>query len=119
MQYVLLIYDEEKTWKHMAEGDRARAHEEYMTFTADIKKEGKHRAGQALQPISTATCVRQKAGKVITTDGPYAETKEQLGGFYMVEAQSLDEAISIAARIPSVRYGGTVEVRPVQKYDGQ
>jgi hypothetical protein len=85
---------------------------EYFAFTADIQKNGKFVAGEALQPTGTATTVRVRNGKISTTDGPYVETKEQLGGFYLIEAKDLNEAIQIASRIPSARYGG-VEVRPV------
>jgi hypothetical protein len=88
---------------------------EYFTFTADIQKNGKYLAGEALQPTDTATTVRVRNGKVSTTDGPFAETKEQLGGFYMIEAKDLNDAIQVAARIPGARYG-SVEVRPVMDF---
>jgi hypothetical protein len=87
---------------------------EYMQFTADIKKSGNYIAGEALQPVSTATTVRVRDGKTTTTDGPFAETREQLGGFYMIEAKDLDEATAIAARIPSAKIG-SIEVRPIMK----
>jgi hypothetical protein len=116
MQYLLLIYDEENKWKGMtkAEGDKFMA--DYFEYTESIKKSGHYRAGEALQPISTATTVRMRDGKTLTTDGPFAETREQLGGFYMVEAANLDEAIALAARIPSARIG-SIEVRPVMVFD--
>src|SRR3712207_7735577 len=85
---------------------------EYFTFTEGLRSSGRYVAGEALQPTNTATTVRVRGGKISTTDGPFAETKEQLGGFYLVEARDLNEAIQIAARIPSVRTG-SVEIRPV------
>jgi len=113
MQYILLIYDQEKVWAKMPEAQRGNIHEEYGQFTQGIVKSGHFRAGAQLQPIATATTVREKNGKTMTTDGPFMETKEQLGGYYLVECKDLDEALSIAARIPSVRVGGSIEVRPV------
>jgi len=113
MQYMLLIYDEEKKWGTMPEAEQGRVMQEYRDFTQSIVKSGHYRAGDQLQPIATATSVRGKDGKALTTDGPYAETKEQLGGYYLVEAKDLDEAVALAKRIPSVRLGGTVEVRPI------
>ena len=115
MQYLLLIYDPEKTWATMPEAERNQMFTEYMTFTNDIKTSGHYRAGDALQPTHTATTVRVRDGKMSTTDGPFAETREQLGGFYFVEAANLDEAIALAARIPSSRIG-TIEVRPVMTF---
>jgi hypothetical protein len=85
---------------------------EYTTFTAQIHREGKFVAGENLQPTRTATTVRVRQGKISTTDGPFAETKEQLGGFYLIDAQDQKDAIQVASRIPSARYGG-IEVRPV------
>jgi hypothetical protein len=112
MKYLLLIYESESLLAGMSEADQGKVYGEYMAYTADIKKKGQHIAGQALQPVSTATTVRVKDGKTVTTDGPFAETREQLGGFYMVEAKDLDEAIALAARIPAARTG-TIEVRPI------
>jgi hypothetical protein len=89
-------------------------HGEYTAFTEDIKRKGSYRGGNPLQPTSTATTVRVQGGKTLTTDGPFAETREQLGGYYLVEAKDLDEAIALAARIPSARMG-SIEVRPIQK----
>ena len=85
---------------------------EYGTFTQAIKDSGNHVAGDALQPISTATSIRVRNGETLVTDGPFAETKEQLGGYYLIEAKDVDEALKVAERIPSARYG-TIEVRPV------
>jgi hypothetical protein len=113
MRYICLIYDDEGKFGKMSEADGARVMQEYMQFTDGIVKSGHHRAGDPLQPSSTATTIRTKNGKVVTTDGPFVETKEQLGGYYIVEAANLDEALKIAGRIPSVHYGGAIEVRPI------
>lgn len=114
MEYMLLIYGSEAEAKKMSQADGARIYQEYMTFTEDISKAGKMKAGAPLEPSNTATSVRVRNGKTSVTDGPFAETKEQLGGYYLVDAKDLDEAISIAARIPGAK-GGTIEVRPVMK----
>src|SRR2546422_1604011 len=115
MQYLLLIYEREADWNAMNEKEKGSIFQGYMAFTEGIMKSGHHRAGDALQPVSTATTIRVRNGKTVTTDGPFAETREQLGGYYLVEAKDLDEAISIAARIPSARHG-SIEVRPVMVY---
>jgi hypothetical protein len=114
MQYLLLIYDDESKMKNATQADQNAMFKEYGEFTASIVKAGNMRGGDALQPSSTATTVRVREGKTLTTDGPYAETREQLGGYYLVEAKDLDEAIKIGARIPSARYGA-IEVRPVMQ----
>ena len=116
MQYLLMIYDDEKIWETMGEDARGKMFQEYAAFTQDLKKSGKFVAGDALQPVHTATTVRVRGGKATTTDGPFAETKEQLGGYYLVECANLDEATAIAARIPSAKIG-SIEVRPIMKYD--
>jgi hypothetical protein len=115
MQYLLLIYENEQIGAKMSKADGDKFMKEYFEFTADIKNKKNFVAGEALQPISTATTVRVRDGKAVTTDGPFAETREQLGGFYLVEAKDLDEARAIAARIPSARHG-SIEVRPVVKF---
>ena len=112
MQYMLLIYDEEVNWAGMPEADRNAMMAEYFQFTEDLRKSGKHVAGDALQPLSTAKSVRVRDGSAQTTDGPFAETKEALGGYYLVDVDSEDEALEWAAKIPSARIG-TIEVRPV------
>jgi hypothetical protein len=112
MRYVCLIYENQKAWETMPPADSEAIMNEYFVFTEDIRKNGKYVAGEALQPTGTATTVRVRNGKVSTTDGPFVETKEQLGGFYLIEAKDLNEASQVAARIPSARLGG-VEVRPV------
>jgi hypothetical protein len=116
MQYLLLIYDPEKAWTTMPDAERNQLFTEYMTFTNDIKASGHYRAGDALQPTHTATTVRVRDGKTSTTDGPFAETREQLGGYYLIEAKDLDEATRIAARIPSAKIG-SIEVRPVMVFN--
>ena len=116
MQYLLLIYEDEKVLHGRDDASLAAFMQEYRDFTADIRERGKFVAGDALQPTQTATSVRVRDGKTLTTDGPFAETKEQLGGYYLVDANDLDEAIAIAARIPSAR-AGTIEVRPVVLYE--
>ena len=110
MQYILLIYHNEK--ERLSPPDEAKMMQEYGVFTQDIVKTGKFKAGDRLQPVASATTVQVRNGKTVTTDGPFAETKEQLGGYYLVEAKDLDEALAIAARIPSARYG-SIEVRPI------
>jgi hypothetical protein len=112
MKYLLLIYESEKAWAGVSEAEQGKIFQEYMDYTNGIRKSGNYIAGEALQPVSTATTVRIKNGKTLTTDGPFAETREQLGGFYMVEAKDLDEAIKLAAGIPAVRTG-SIEVRPI------
>ena len=101
MQYLLLIYTNEIENKL---GDPS-VHAAYGAFTQDIVQKGHFKAGDALQPTSTATTVRVRDGKTLTTDGPFAETREQLGGYYLVEAKDLDAALAIAARIPGARFG--------------
>jgi hypothetical protein len=117
MQYLLLIYQNEAEMLRLPPGpDGAdRMNKDNVEFTQSIVKSGHMRAGDGLQPTSTATTVRVRDGKTLKTDGPFAETKEQLGGYYLIEAQDLDEAIKIAARIPSARVG-SVEVRPVRVF---
>ncbi len=112
MKYLLMIYGEEKGWDRMSEAERGRMYGEYYKFTEEIKKEGKYLGGNPLQPTSTATTVRVRNGKSLVTDGPFAETKEQLGGYYLIEGTDLDEAIRIAGRIPGARLG-SIEVRPI------
>ena len=116
MRYALLIYASEQDWASQTEEESQAVNQEYMAFTKDIIDRGLMKGGEALQPTATATTVRVRDGETLTTDGPFAETKEQLGGFYVVEAKDLDEAIEIAARIPDVR-GGSIEVRPVMEVD--
>ena len=116
MQYMLLIYADPAEFARLSDGERQGIYPEYRQFTDSIAKSGNYRAGDPLEPVSAATTVRMRQGKRMVTDGPLAETKEHLGGHYLVEAKDLDEAIGIAARIPSVRFGA-VEVRPIMKIE--
>jgi hypothetical protein len=111
---MLLIYNSEADAKKMGAAEQGQVYQEYMTFTQNLTKSGKNKGGNPLEGTSTATTVRVRNGKTAVTDGPFAETKEQLGGYYLVEAKDLDEAISIAAKIPGAKYG-SIEVRPVMK----
>jgi hypothetical protein len=116
MKYLCLIYDDESIWATMSKEQADALMGEYFAFTEAIRKSGHYVAGEALQPVQTATTVRVRSGKLSTTDGPFAETKEQLGGFYMIEAKDLNDAIQVASRIPSAKLG-SVEVRPVQVFE--
>ena len=113
MNYLCLIYDDETRWTTMTEAESGKEYGEYGTFTEGIKSSGHYVGGNPLQPTNTATTVRVRNGTVSTTDGPFAETKEQLGGYYLIEARDLNDAIQVAARIPAAR-NGSVEVRPIQ-----
>ncbi len=112
MKYMLLIHDDEKGWNALSEAERQEVMAGYRQFTEEIRSSGHFRAGSQLRPTSSATSVRMRNGKRIVTDGPFAETREQLGGYYLVEAKDLDEAIGLAERLPSVRVG-TIEIRPL------
>ena len=115
MKYLCLIYDEEKKLNTMPKSEGDAFMGEYFAFTEGIKKSGHYLGGEALKPVHTATTVRIRNGKMSTTDGPFAETKEQLGGYSLIEARDLNDAIQIAAKIPSARVG-SVEVRPVEVF---
>jgi len=110
MQYLLLIYDDEKRWTGLSKVEQDAESREFGAYGKEFA--GKILGGNALQPISTAKTVRLRDGKRLTTDGPFAETKEQLGGYYLVEAASADEAIAMGAKIPWARFG-SIEVRPI------
>jgi hypothetical protein len=112
MKYLCLIYDDEKKIESMSQAESDKFMGEYFAFSDEIRKGGQYIHGEALQPVQTATTLRSRNGKVSTTDGPFAETKEQLGGFYLIEAKDLNDAIQVASRIPSIRTG-SIEVRPV------
>jgi hypothetical protein len=116
MRYALLIYASEQDWASQTEEESQAVNQEYMAFTKDIIDRGLMKGGEALQPTSTATGVRVRNGDTLTTDGPFAETKDQLGGFYLVDCKDLDEAVEVAAGIPDARRG-TIEVRPVMEVD--
>jgi hypothetical protein len=115
MQYLLMIYRSEAGLATMDAAAREKMTGEYGAFTQSIIQSGHFKAGDGLQPSTTATTVRVRDGKVLTTDGPFAETREQLGGYYLIEAKDLDTAIGIAARIPGAR-DGSIEVRPIMIY---
>jgi hypothetical protein len=112
MQYLLLIYGNEAASKNATQADLNAMFAEYRDYTQSIIGSGHMKAGDALQPTTTATTVRVRDGKTLRTDGPFAETKEQLGGYYLVEAKDLDEATKLASRIPGARTG-SIEVRPI------
>jgi len=117
MKYLCLICaDQEYMMEYMTKEDAGKHFEEYAAFTEEIKKNGNFIGANRLQPPETAKTVRVRDGKVSTTDGPYAETKEQLGGYYVIEAENIDEAVKIASKIPGGRFG-CVEVRPVAEDD--
>ena len=112
MQYMLLIYGDEKSWTTMPADQLKKLYADYGTFTDELVASGAMRAGSELSPIATATTVRVRNGKVQATDGPFAETREQLGGYYIIDVDHLDEAIKWAAKIPSA-LGGSIEIRPL------
>src|ERR1700744_3451791 len=116
MQYLLLIYRNEAQQSQMAPAEYQKLLTDYSAYTQSIVQSGHFKAGDGLQTTSTATTVRVREGKTLTTDGPFAETREQLGGYYLVEAKDLDTALAIAARIPSAR-DGSIEVRPIWVYN--
>jgi hypothetical protein len=118
MQYLLLIYQNEAEMAKADESAVKAMHEEYGTFTQGLIQAGHFKAGDALQRTSTATTVRVRNGKTMTTDGPFAETREQLGGYYLIEAKDLDQAITIAARVPSAK-SGSIEVRPIRVFSDE
>src|SRR5262245_29211657 len=115
MKYLCLIYDEESKMATMPKSESDAFMGEYFAFTEGIRKSGQYVGGNALQPVHTATTVRLRNGKMSTTDGPFAETKEQLGGYYLIDARDLNEALQVASRIPSARTG-SVEVRPIEVF---
>jgi len=112
MKYLCLIYGDERRWEHYTKEQGESMSREYFEFTQDIKKSGHMLGGDALQPTANATTIRVRNGAVSTTDGPFAETKEQLGGYYLIEGKDLNDAIQVASRIPGAKTGA-VEVRPV------
>lgn len=116
MQYICLIYSDESIQQDMSPDEAGAYYKGYMDFTKAIVESGEFKAGDALHPVATATSVRVRDGKVLTTDGPFAETKEALGGYYLIEAADLDAAVAIAARIPTAKHG-TIEVRPIQVFE--
>jgi hypothetical protein len=113
MQYLLLCCFDETQWAQMPDSQQDQIMRQYDAFIQGIVKSGHLRASAKLHPTSMATTVREQHGKRMTTDGPFAETKEQLGGYHLIECQNLDEALAIAGRIPTLHVGGAIEVRPV------
>jgi hypothetical protein len=118
MKYLCLIYPEDRKIAAMSKSELDAIIGEFFAFTEGIQKSGHYLAGEALQPVQTATTVRVRNGEVSTTDGPFAETKEQLGGLYLINARDLNDAIRVAAKIPSARLG-SIEVRPIREFDRQ
>ena len=116
MKYLCLIYQNERDRTNYTQDQTDAMSAEYFAFTDDIRKSGHMLGGDALQPTHTATTVRVRNGKVSTTDGPFAETKEQLGGYYLIEGKDLNDAIQVAARIPGAKTG-SVEVRPIRVFN--
>src|SRR6185503_15649035 len=116
MQYILLIYSSDEMWENKTPDQINQIMGEYNAFTESIVKSGNFKAGEELQPATAATTVRVRNGKPQVTDGPFAETREQLGGFYWIEAKDLDQALQIAARIPSALVG-SIEVRPIMVFE--
>ena len=116
MKYLCLIYGNEQNTERNTSQQGDTMLEEYFHFTQDIQKSGHMLGGEALQPTSTATTVRVRNGKVSTTDGPFIETKEQLGGFYLIEGKDLNDAIQVASRIPGAKTGA-IEVRPIRVFN--
>ena len=115
MKYLCLIYDDEQQMMKRPRDETGKMSADYMSYTEGIQKSGHYLGGNALQPTHTATTVRSRGGKISTTDGPFAETKEQLGGYYLIEAKDLNDAIQVASRIPSAKFG-SIEVRPIHEF---
>ncbi len=116
MKYMCLIYGDEAKHPQAGTAEMGQLMQDYRAFTKDIGEKNVMVAGDPLEPIATATTVRVRSGKTETTDGPFAETKEQLGGYYILDCKDLDEAIAYAARIPTAAFG-SVEVRPIMVFD--
>lgn len=114
MKYMMLIYAEENAW---SEAEREECYQESAALTQELRANGQYLGASPLQPVSTATSIRVREGRQLVTDGPFAETREYLGGYFLINAKNLDEAISIAGRIPGCRRG-TVEIRPVVEIPG-
>jgi hypothetical protein len=115
MKYMLLIYSDENVW---TQSDREQCYEDSVQLTQELHAKGQYLAASPLHSVSMATSVRVRDGKKLVTDGPFAETREQLGGYFLIDAQDLDEAIAIAERIPSASKG-TIEIRPILELAGK
>ena len=116
MRYMMLIYSDEVAEANQSQEERSAVMERYFTFTDEVRQRGVFNSGDELQPTATATTVRVRDGRVTPQDGPYVETKEQLGGYYILDCANLDEAIEFAAKIPAVEYGA-IEIRPIMEYE--
>src|SRR6266852_4276733 len=116
MRYLLLIYQDEATYAQWSQEQLAAEYEAYNVYSEEVSKSGAMLSGDALMPTNTATTVRVRNGKTLTTDGPFAETKEQLGGYYLMNCKNLDEAIALAARIPAAS-DGSIEIRPLMEFE--
>lgn len=116
MKYICLIYEDENLIPSRTEEEQNEIMGGYFAFTTEIQEAGKHLGGEALMPTETATTVTVRDGNTVSTDGPFVETKEQLGGFYLLDCDSLDEAIELASKIPSAKWG-SIEVRPIMVFD--
>ncbi len=117
MKYMLLCYDDARAWNEMGDVALRDAMNEAVQLTHEVAARGQYLGASPLQPVSSATSIRVRHGKRIVTDGPFAETREHLGGFYLIDVPDLDEAIRIAERHPGARHG-TVEIRPILELDG-
>jgi hypothetical protein len=117
MKYMLLLYGDESRWAEMSPEDAAQDVEAWSAFSKELTESGAFLAGEGLDPTTAAITVRIKDGEVVRTDGPFAETREQLGGFYLLECKDLDEAAGWAAKVPDLGEGGSVEIRPVMDYE--
>ncbi len=117
MNYALLIYEDPNVWAKFSEAEAGQIMNDYGEFTRQIRESGHLRGGEQLQPPTVATSVRLRDAKRLVHDGPFAETREVLGGYYVIEAKDIDEALAIAERVPSARFG-TIEVRPIVPHDG-
>jgi hypothetical protein len=117
MRYLLLIYGNEQAAAAASPDAQAAEMDAWWKYTADLRESGQYLAGEALQPIATATTVRLANGRPVIADGPFAETKEQLGGYYLIDVPDLDAAIAWAGKMPNVRSGGSVEVRPIMEFE--
>jgi hypothetical protein len=116
MRYLLLIYQDEAAHAKWSQEELGAEYEAYNAFGTEVSKRGVFQSGEALMPTNTATTVRVRNGKTLTTDGPFAETKEQLGGYYLLNCKDLDEAIELAAKIPATPHG-SIEVRPIMEFE--
>jgi hypothetical protein len=114
MQYLMMCYFDEQKWNSLPSSQRDEIMLNYGNLIKDLAQSGHLRAGAKLADSTNGTTVREKNGKSVITDGPFAETKEQLGGYHLIDCKDLDEALAIAKRIPTLRVGGTIEVRPVE-----